>query len=256
MALIDVRCFRMLPVAAIMSSLLFLPSAGCAAPAPAPEQRAERDNRETAAPQRPSRQIPARQGPARQAGALPLYVFEGDSMSVESPRSWPIQLARDNAAVQAGESVNVARRGTKTLLLRRDYLRQVEPIRPAPGQKAIYFLFMGSVDLARDTMPAEDIYQNLAWAWRQARDEGFRVVAFTIKPATGIAGAREKEREKLNRLILADPSRYDALVRTELLLPDPRDRNVILADGMHPTEAGHKRIADAVNKLLGAKTWE
>lgn len=237
MALIHHCHFRLLPVAALTSSFLLLSSASCAAPARAPEQRADRPSQQQITPP-------------------PLYVFEGDSMSVESPRSWPIQLARENAAVEAGDVANVARRGTKTLLLRRDYLRQVEPIKPAAGQKAVYFLFMGSVDLARDTMPAEDIYNNLAWAWARAREEGFRVVAFTIKPATGITGVREKEREKLNRLILADPSKYDALVRTELILPNPRDRMVLLADGMHPTEAGHKRIADAVNKLLGAKLWE
>lgn len=177
-------------------------------------------------------------------------------MSVESPRSWPVQLARDNPAIRAGENINVARRGTKTLLLRRDYLRQVEPIRPKKGRKAIYFLFMGSVDLARDTMPAEDIYRNIAWAWAQAKAEGFKVVAFTIKPATGIKGYREEQRRRLNEMILANPSAYDGIIRTELLLPNPTDRALILPDGMHPTEAGHERIADAVDRLLGAKKWE
>lgn len=186
----------------------------------------------------------------------PLYVFEGDSMSVESPRSWPVQLARSNPKIRSSENVNVARRGTKTLLLHRDYLRQVEPIRPNKGRKAVYFLFMGSVDLARDTMPAEDIYRNLSWAWERARMEGFKVVAFTIKPAIGIKGYREEQRRRLNEMILANPSAYDGIIRTELLLPNPTDRALILPDGMHPTEAGHERIADAVDRLLGAKKWE
>jgi len=175
------------------------------------------------------------------------YVYEGDSITEYTGSKWPEQLAILDGRVGIGKQYNVAISGETAQSMVSQYATQVAIHKPTKTGDDCYFLILAGTNDWFYSRTAAQIYGDLKTLWASARADGFKVVAMTIMPAT--FSGYEGGAAAVNPLILSDPSLYDYMVRTDLVLPDPTDTDLI-ADGLHPTTAGQILIAKEVSRVL------
>jgi lysophospholipase L1-like esterase len=90
---------------------------------------------------------------------------------------------------------------------------------------------------------------------RKARERGIKIYAATIMPYGGSAyyhpdAANEQDRQAINAWIRT-PGRFDAVIDFDKLTADPANPSKLApaydsGDGLHPSLAGYKAMADAV----------
>jgi len=94
---------------------------------------------------------------------------------------------------------------------------------------------------------------------RRARERGVKIYAATIMPYGGSAyyhpdAANERDRQAINAWIRT-PGRFDAVIDFDKLTADPANPSKLApafdsGDGLHPSLAGYKAMADAVPLAL------
>ena len=129
-----------------------------------------------------------------------------------------------------------------------EYATQIHPLVPTKKSDDAYlFIFAGTNDLYYGNN-ASTIYSNLITEWDNAKADGFKVIAFTIPPRSGVYilnSSQEGNRTVLNNLIIDNSSLYDYLVRPDLLFPDSTNLTYY-SDGLHLTEYASNLLADYI----------
>lgn len=168
-------------------------------------------------------------------------VFEGDSLTeISDITSWPKEIS----AKWAVSTVNLAMSGTTTVDMLARYVASREKF---PASRGLYILNAGTNDFKNGCSSATS-YANLKSLWKLARDDGFRVVVFTVRSWQDDAYC-ESERVALNKLIKSDPSLYDSLIDTDAIFPHRGDR-ALLFDGFHYSPSANSMVAAAVQTAL------
>lgn len=182
----------------------------------------------------------------------------GDSLTEEGwsgLEMWPELLARSGAA---GPVVNAGRSGSTT----RDVLASWRRARGRQPYRWVAVL-AGVNDLWLGEVPAEETLRNLRTIWREAREDGARVVVMTTTPFQGDrqglwTPAKQAEQDRLNESI-REEARAEGygLVDAWGLLRSPGgalDPGCDAGDGVHLDQEGQARIAGAVASALGRWT--
>lgn len=186
-----------------------------------------------------------------QPGSVPgVIVILGDSMSCQGYDSlgihrWPEWMPEVSHAWTGYPLSNFAVSGVYTSFAL-DLYPAVHALRPTDATPGWLFCWTGINDVTAGLADAESIYGELKVLWRAARQDRFKVVAFTLTAYDQWTPAQFAVRDALNRRILSDPSLYDRVIRTDLILPDPSDPQ-LFEDGIHPTDEGSRRIAGLIS---------
>jgi lysophospholipase L1-like esterase len=114
----------------------------------------------------------------------------------------------------------------------------------------------GETDFAAETVSAADIITGLHQLTLRARARNLRVYGATITPngSSTVPGAFtpeiEAKRQAVNRWIRTGGA-FDAVIDFDAVVRDPADPTRMLAllddDGVHPNDAGHAAMANAIN---------
>jgi lysophospholipase L1-like esterase len=184
------------------------------------------------------------------------YIYEGDSITDTVGGfsfNWPRQLVNTSPDANRASQINVAQAGDQIQSIITEYTTQVHPYRPLYPNKSFYFFLMAGTNDAKVGRTSTQIYNDLKTEWAYAKADGFKIVAMCITRSTD--PARDTTAVKTNTLIASDPTLYDYLVRTDLILPDPSNTTYFQGDGVHPNAVGSKMIAqEAINVLKGQFT--
>lgn len=203
-------------------------------------------------------------GTAWEETITPFYdviVVDGDSRSTGSGvGTWPTLLGAIPPFTGATiTSVAVANNETTDRI--NGFSTDVTPLAPSATQNGLYMLYVGVNDIFQiggvNVSSVRDIYDNLVTLWTDARDLGFKVVAFTLQHHSfAAAGITEPEQRQvqLNKLIMSDPSKYDYLIPLHELIPDETTYGIPGAgeNYIHSNAAGNQFIANQVARILGA----
>lgn len=176
-----------------------------------------------------------------QVASFKSIVFEGDSLIVNSDiTTWTKEItARWQVA-----SVNLAVAGTMTDDMLARYAVSREKFPAGPG---LFILDAGTND-PRAGCNSGKTYANLKSLWKLAHDDGFRVLAFTVR-SWPLDSFCESERVALNKLIKSDATLYEGLIDVDVIFPK-RTNDKLLFDGTHYTPAGNLLVAVAVQEAL------
>lgn len=175
-------------------------------------------------------------------------VFEGDSLTASSSSTWAATVAADSGRVASWN--NVAISGTTTVDMANRYGSNVSPHKSILG--GVFLINGGTNDIrAGLPNPVSNTYANLQYLWGLARQDGFKVVAFTVHSVYTVTPCAtcEADRLALNALIRSDPSLYDALIPMDQIFPDINDAT-LLYDKVHFTPEGNAKVAMAVEAVL------
>lgn len=175
-------------------------------------------------------------------------IIEGDSYSVFSTK-WPYQLPDSMPFFAKASITNYGFSGGDVATMRDDYMSQAHLSRPARGDDFWFFIYAGINDLAGLNRSADSIYANLKYIWANARNDNYKVVAFTVINSLFLSAPKEAQRVKLNNLILGDPSLYDYCVDVAAVF-DPRIDFTMFDDNTHLSPTGFKRMAGVVANTL------
>jgi lysophospholipase L1-like esterase len=190
-------------------------------------------------------------------------VLYGDSLTFNNPFRlfnipWGYQAFESNGRSNLQSVYNTAFTGSTTSDQLYCFSKNAYGFRPGgPVSGSTLFIWGGMNDcLFVQPGGAPQAFANLANMWTQARQWGFKVVAFTIHAVNSNTWvlpppwtpAAEKIRTNLNAMILANPQLYDALIRPDLLLNSTNPATFI--DGIHPNALGNAVIASNVWQTL------
>ena len=178
------------------------------------------------------------------------WVYEGDSItdiSSDLPFNYPYQLVKTNASIAATPQIDVAHAGDQLHDMLSQYASQVHPYRPTDSTHLYVFALMAGTNDAAAERTSDQIYNDLKTEWGYAKADGFKVIAFCITRST--YQIRDTVAVNVNKKIIADPTKYDYLIRTDLILPNPND-NLYFIDGLHPTPLGSLLIAQQVVNVI------
>jgi lysophospholipase L1-like esterase len=103
-------------------------------------------------------------------------------------------------------------------------------------------------------LPAAHVIERLAAMYERARNAGILVVAGTIIPyntATAEQNARMREINAwIRRAAAGDPAMAFVDTRAAAAAADDPDRLLESPDGLHPSPAGYRRMADAIQPVV------
>jgi lysophospholipase L1-like esterase len=187
-------------------------------------------------------------------------ITEGYNAADDSDRRWPDQLAR--RLVSQDDSIGVLDLGISgnRLLVNgagesaenrfeRDVLDQ-------PNVRWVIFSDDPINDLGSRPSPSgEALIAGLQRLIARAHERNIRFICSTLTPFEGAkywTPAEETERQKVNSFIRGDGSGCDGIVDQDTATHDPAHPTRYLAaydsgDHLHPNDAGHKAIADAID---------
>ena len=141
----------------------------------------------------------------------------------------------------------VAGRTVATMLA--NYNTEILPYaRNYEHQERMLILYGGVNDIFANRTAA-DIYNDLKSMWLNAKNNGFKTVAFRICESTDLTAPQEAERVALNNLISSDKSLYDYLIYADVLFPDASDVT-FFADGTHLNYVGAEYLGRNVYNTI------
>ncbi len=194
---------------------------------------------------------------------LGASITEGDKAADDTDRQWPRQLARRLAAQRFSIGIlNLGISGNRLLVdgagesaenrFKRDVLDQ-------PNVRWVIFSDDPINDLGNKPSPTgEALIAGLQRLSAQAHERNIRFICSTLTPFEGSnywTPAEENERQKVNGFIRRGGSTCDGIVDQDIATHDPANPTRYLAaydsgDHLHPNDAGHKAIADAIDLKL------
>jgi lysophospholipase L1-like esterase len=194
---------------------------------------------------------------------LGASITEGYDAEDDTNRRWPDQLAL--RLIRHGLSIgvlNLGISGNRLLVngsgesaenrFERDVLQQ-------SNVRWVIFSDDPINDLGSQPMPSgEALIAALQRLIAQAHERKIRFICSTLTPFEGARAwtpAAEKERQKINRFIRSDNSGCDGVVDQDAATHDSAHPTRYRAaydhgDHLHPNDAGHKAIADAIDLKL------
>lgn len=183
-------------------------------------------------------------------------VYEGDSFTDIScggaycATNYPSQIGNYNTNVARAQQINVASSGQRlsTFISSGQYASQIQPNKPPSNKERVILSLMIGINDFFDGRTASQVYNDLKTVWAQAKADGFTVVAFTLTRSTN--GTVDPLAAATSALIASDPSLYDYLVRTDLILPNPADLAYYESDGLHLNANGSKKLAQELARVL------
>lgn len=196
-----------------------------------------------------------------------VMVFEGDSLtSAQAGPSWPSKLSSMDPFFLDMEFYNYGFGGDVILpsayhpgMLADYYAEGEQHKKILDSEDAYYFIYAGTNDIAQ-SKSAVEMYQEIKKVWSAAREDGFKVVAFTVHPLSlshpGIDQTKEAERIAFNDLVSSDPSLYDYLVRPDVLFDDPNDLTYYNSDGIHFNNGGREKLAEEVANVVAFQSYK
>jgi len=202
--------------------------------------------------------------PSNSAAAVCLgdSITDGKGSTEGENRRWPDYLARRLLANQETADVGMLNQGiggnglwqggigqTAMQRLDRDVLAQ-------PAVRWVLVL-EGINDLGGGRTSAEELIVAYEQIIMRAHDQGLRVYGGTILPCGGsfyFKPGLEEKRQAINHWIRSSGA-FDAVVDWDAALRDPQEPTRLLeaadsGDHLHPSDVGHRMIADAVDLTL------
>ncbi len=186
-------------------------------------------------------------------------ITDGSRSTSNENRRWPDILAgrllaqhgNKLAVVNAGIGGNRIMTDTNNVAYGQNALARFErDVLSTPGVKYV-FLFEGVNDIGGAT--AEDIIFGMRQLIERAHEHGLKIIGATIMPLrTGPPGAAK--REAVNQWIrTAKP--FDGFVDFDKTISDPSQPGLFQkvydsGDNLHPNDAGHKAMGEAVDLTL------
>jgi lysophospholipase L1-like esterase len=195
--------------------------------------------------------------------ALGASISEGYSAADDTDRRWPGQLARRLAGQRLPIGVlNLGISGNRLLVdgagesaehrFERDVLDQ-------PNVGWVIFSDAPINDLGNPPSPSgEELIAGLQRLIARAHEKKIRFVCSTLTPFEGAkywTPAEEKERQKVNSFIRVAGNGCDGIVDQDAATHDPAHPTKYLpaydsGDHLHPNDAGHRAIANAIDLKL------
>ena len=174
------------------------------------------------------------------------FNFEGDSISETNQFRWDFFFTGMMQSKLPGSDYHIwALSGDTASNMVAEYFSQGHT--RAPGTNLGFFTLLAGINDLRAGATASNVSSNLATLWNFARQDGYRVVAFTITPDynQNPTNAFWQQWTNLNAWIETQTNAYDYLV--------PMASNILqsdLADGLHPTFAGSQKLALLASNTL------
>jgi len=223
----------------------------------------------------------------RKPGQVAIVAFgdsitDGNRSAVDTLSNWPDDFARRLAAAGLGEKIAIVNEGIGGNQLRHDFAGVSAEARfdrdalSIPGARYIVLLegindlgfpgakMMGHLLAPPSAMPtANDIIAAYRQLITRAHDHGLKIIGATLTPWEGTdlpgyyAALKEPVREAINHWIRTS-GEFDDVIDFDAVLRDPAHPHRLLpryasSDHLHPSDAGYRAMADAVNLSLFGK---
>ena len=181
-----------------------------------------------------------------------IFLVEGDSLSNDGG-DFPAYFYAISADMAQMRYVNDATGGNRTDQMVSDDISGSYVL--GNDQDGIFSVCGGTNDLGQGRTDAQ-IYADLQTLWANAKADGYRVIAYTVPPATGYTVPQEAYRVALNTSIKSDKSLYDWLVDLSTIYPDPSDTTYYQVDGTHFNTTASLKTAKHLQMLLEYEPYE
>jgi len=174
------------------------------------------------------------------------FSFEGDSISETNQFRWDYFFTGMMQSKLPGSDFHIwALSGDTASNMVGEYFSQAHT--RAPVTNLGFFTLLAGINDLRAGDTAVHVQSNLATIWGFAREDGFKVAAFTITPDYNQPSNSSfwQEWTNLNAWIETQSNAYDYLV--------PMASNILqsdLADGLHPSFSGSQKLALLVSNVL------
>jgi lysophospholipase L1-like esterase len=191
---------------------------------------------------------------------LGASITEGYNAANDSDRRWPDQLARRLVSEGACVGVlNLGISGNKLLVNRAGESaenRFERNVLDQPNVRWVIFSDDPINDLGSPSSPSgEALIAGMQRLIARAHKRNIHLLCSTLTPFEGAkywTPAEEIEGQKVNRFIREDGSGCDGIVDQDIATHDPAHPTQYLAaydsgDHLHPNDAGHKAIANAID---------
>jgi lysophospholipase L1-like esterase len=200
-------------------------------------------------------------------------ITDGDQSTPDADKRWPDELARRLADSPGNRTLGVLNDGIAGSRLLRDSLGPnglVRFGRDVLAQSGVTHVIvqLGGNDIftlnPAEEVTVDQIIQGHRQLIERAHEQGLRIYACTLTPVEGFllpgtplpvfTPAKELTRQAVNAWIRLS-GEYDAVIDFDKMLRDPSAPSKILAlydsgDHGHPTDAGYKAMADAIDLTL------
>jgi len=214
--------------------------------------------------------------PSRRTGAIVALgesVTDGTQSTVDANNRWPDQLARRLMAQPGNREMGVLNEGIAGNRLLHDSLGPnglARFDRDVLAQTGVAHVIvqMGDNDIftlnPAEEVTVDQVIQGHKQLIERAHAKGLRIFGCTLTPVEGFllpgtpfpvfSPAKEVKRQAVNAWIRTSGA-YDAMIDFDRVLRDPNSPSKILAvldsgDHGHPTDAGYKALADAIDLRL------
>jgi lysophospholipase L1-like esterase len=218
---------------------------------------------------------------SRQGGAIVAFgdsITDGTQSTVDANNRWPDQLARRLMTESGNQNLGVLNQGLAGTRILYDVIGPnalARFDRDVLAQSGVTHVIvqMGGNDIftinTAEAVTSDQVIQGHRQLIERAHAKGLKIYGATLNPVEGFlvpgtpfpvfTAANEVKRQTVNAWIRLS-GEYDGVIDFDEVLRDPKSPTKILplydsGDHAHPTDAGYKALADAIN-LKFFKTGE